>query len=159
MPFICQFVYFLFVLLFVVDCLYLFVVGYFLISDQAWCHCSVYGYTQKRPFLMEWCVRVCVCVCVCVSSGSALKCRHCVPSRPGTGCTVTTETCSSSMDACVAARFLFSPCTSYPMSVCVCVCVSQSSEWAVLISSDTWFLSARGTEIIPLCINMHPLPK
>ncbi|XP_012672988.1 CD59 glycoprotein-like [Clupea harengus] len=52
---------------------------------------------------------VAVLLVLAVANGSALKCRHCVPSRPGTGCTVTTETCSSSMDACVAARFLFSP--------------------------------------------------
>ncbi|XP_062386714.1 CD59 glycoprotein-like [Sardina pilchardus] len=44
-----------------------------------------------------------------VASGCALKCRRCVPSVPGVGCTVSTETCSSNMDACVAARFLQHP--------------------------------------------------
>ncbi|KAG5265329.1 hypothetical protein AALO_G00241070 [Alosa alosa] len=44
-----------------------------------------------------------------VANGCALKCRRCVPSVPGGRCTVSTETCSSNMDACVAARFLISP--------------------------------------------------
>ncbi|CAM4587035.1 unnamed protein product [Leuciscus chuanchicus] len=42
------------------------------------------------------------------TSGSALKCHHCVP-QSGTRCTPSQETCGIGKDACIAARFNFPP--------------------------------------------------
>ncbi|XP_063063776.1 CD59B glycoprotein-like [Engraulis encrasicolus] len=52
---------------------------------------------------------VAVLLMLAVANALALQCRHCVPSTPGARCTVTTETCRSDMDACVAAVFTSPP--------------------------------------------------
>ncbi|KAL2096754.1 hypothetical protein ACEWY4_005961 [Coilia grayii] len=61
-------------------------------------------------------------VFTCASSGSALRCRRCVPSTPGGRCTVSTETCSSTQDACVAARFLISPFSYFQRCISMADC-------------------------------------
>ncbi|TRY81654.1 hypothetical protein DNTS_025979 [Danionella cerebrum] len=39
------------------------------------------------------------------ADGSALKCQHCVPVRPGGSCVSGTETCGYKKDTCVSAKF------------------------------------------------------
>ncbi|XP_063075843.1 CD59 glycoprotein-like [Engraulis encrasicolus] len=73
---------------------------------------------------------IAVLLTLAVANGLALECRRCVPSTPGGRCTVTTETCPSNMDACVAARFLIQPFSYFNRCIKMSDCrILQSSPY------------------------------
>ncbi|XP_051990507.1 cytotoxin 1b-like [Xyrauchen texanus] len=65
-----------------------------------------------------------------LADGSALKCNHCVP-LSGTRCTPSQETCGFGKDACISARFMFSPFTGFRRCSSTAECLILQSNTAI----------------------------